>query len=306
MLPLRSFFHRLTPLGAGISATGTALMLALSPVALADSPAASPAAAPAASAAPSASPAQTAPVPAAPAAQAPAVDLKSLPFQPSESLVFDVSYLGIPVGSLDLIVGSRTKADGVEVWPVIGAAKTVPAFVFFPVKDRYISLFNPVTKLSVSNELLANENKKVRRERVKFDRAANRATIRKDGGGKASSEKVMDIPPEAQDLLAMLYLIRTKPLKDGDVYESPIFTGHRSFVMKATVMGNETLKLKAGTFNTKRLHIEVAFSGKLGSKREVRIFFTDDAHHMPVRVDAEFFIGTLLADLVSYSLGGQE
>ncbi|MBR2979669.1 MAG: DUF3108 domain-containing protein [Myxococcaceae bacterium] len=226
-----------------------------------------------------------------------------LPFAPAERFFFEVSYLGLPVGTIQASVAAETALDGVATWPLIATATTNPAFILYPVKDRYISWFDPRTRLSLGNELIANENRVTRRERVRFDREEHKALVRREGGEKPRSEKTHELPLSAQDLLATFYATRTHPLEVGDVVESPIFTGNRTFTMRASVVGKERLRTKAGTFDTKRVHVEVAFSGKLQSKREVRIFFTDDARHIPVRIDAEFFIGTLAADLASFETG---
>lgn len=226
-----------------------------------------------------------------------------LPFAPAERFLFEVSYLGLPVGTIQASVAAETPLDGVSTWPLIATAATNPAFILYPVKDRYVSWFDPRTKLSLGNELIASENRVSRRERVRFDREGNKAQVRREGGEKPRTEKLHDIPLSAQDLLATFYATRTHPLAPGDVIESPIFTGNRTFTMKATVVGKERLTTKAGTFDTKRVHVEVAFAGKLQSKREIRIFFTDDDRHMPVRIDAEFFLGKIAADLASFETG---
>ena len=226
-----------------------------------------------------------------------------LPFAPAERFFFEVSYLGLPVGTIQASVAAETALDSVATWPLIATATTNPAFILYPVKDRYISWFDPRTRLSLGNELIANENRVTRRERVRFDREEHKALVRREGGEKPRSEKTHELPLSAQDLLATFYATRTHPLEVGDVVESPIFTGNRTFTMRASVVGKERLRTKAGTFDTKRVHVEVAFSGKLQSKREVRIFFTDDERHIPVRIDAEFFIGTLAADLASFETG---
>lgn len=226
-----------------------------------------------------------------------------LPFGPAERFRFEVSYLGLPVGTIQASVAAETPLDGVDTWPLIATATTNPAFILYPVKDRYVSWFDPKTKLSLGNELIASENRISRRERVRFDREERKAQVRREGGEKPRSEKFHDIPISAQDLLATFYATRAHPLELGDVIESPIFTGNRTFTMKATVVGKERLTTKAGTFDTKRVHVEVAFAGKLESKREIRIFFTDDERHMPVRIDAEFFLGRIAADLASFETG---
>ncbi len=257
------------------------------------------AAPPAASTSPDAAPASPGAAPSLP--DSGAVSFSA--FSPGERLTYSISYLGIAVGDLSLLIAGPAEVGGVSVWPLIGTAQSKPAFILYPVRDKFISWFDPRARLSVGNEFLANENKVVRRERTRFERGRGQASVRREGGGKPRRDKSYDIPAGAQDILAMLYLLRLQPLAAGDVFESPVFTGSKTFTLKASVVGKESIQTKAGKFAVKRVHVEVAFSGQLSAKREVHMFLTDDARHIPVRVDAEFFLGSLVADLISEERG---
>jgi hypothetical protein len=52
------------------------------------------------------------------------------------------------------------------------------------------------------------------------------------------------------------------------------------------------------------VRVQTAFGGKLESKRDLVAWFTTDEARVPVRVDAEFVLGTLRAELADYK-GGQ-
>ncbi|HCF60808.1 MAG TPA: hypothetical protein DFS52_22755 [Myxococcales bacterium] len=224
-------------------------------------------------------------------------------FGPAETLTFECKYLGLPVGKVHTIVGADTKIEGETVWPVMAVAKTDPVFVLYPIKDKYITWWNPEERLTLGNELSAEEKNERRRERIRFDRQKNKAMTRRDRPGQPRDERDFDIPPGSQDILAALFAIREKKLEVGDHEEMPIFTGRRVFTLKVDVEGKAKVETKAGRFDTKLLRVQVEFSGQLATKRDLRIFVTDDPRHVPVRMDAEFLIGTLAADLVSYQKG---
>ncbi|MGI5864029.1 MAG: DUF3108 domain-containing protein [Myxococcales bacterium] len=224
-------------------------------------------------------------------------------FGPAETLTFECQFLGLPVGKVHTIIGASTKIEGETVWPVMAVAKTDPVFVLYPIKDKYITWWNPEDRLTLGNELSAEEKNERRRERIRFDREKNKAVTRRDRPGKAREEQSFDVPPGAQDILAALFAIREKKLEIGDHEEMPIFTGRRVFTLKVDVEGKAKVETKAGRFDTKVLRVQVEFSGQLATKRDLRIFVTDDARHIPVRLDAEFLVGTLAANLVSYQKG---
>jgi hypothetical protein len=43
--------------------------------------------------------------------------------------------------------------------------------------------------------------------------------------------------------------------------------------------------------------------GKFQSKHDMVAYFTDDALHLPVRIEADFVLGTITAELTGYAPG---
>ncbi|MGZ6099303.1 MAG: DUF3108 domain-containing protein, partial [Myxococcaceae bacterium] len=54
--------------------------------------------------------------------------------------------------------------------------------------------------------------------------------------------------------------------------------------------------------NTVRVRMRTEFSGKL-SAREVRMWFTDDEAHIPVRMEADFALGPVVVEWTDYKPG---
>lgn len=223
-------------------------------------------------------------------------------FGPAETLTYDCRYLGLTVGKLELIVGAATRMSGRDIWPVMALAKTEPLFVLYPVQDRFVTWWDPERQVTLGSEFLVNEQNKRRRERVRYARDESRAqTIRERPEGR--DEATYDVPGDAQDVLSAILAVRGRRLDVGDRVELPVFTGRKTFTLKIHVEGKEPLEVAAGKFDTKVLQVEAQFSGGLASKRAIRIYVTDDARQIPVRADAEFLFGSLVADLTSYQKG---
>ncbi|MFN7132435.1 MAG: DUF3108 domain-containing protein [Myxococcales bacterium] len=222
---------------------------------------------------------------------------------PGEAFNYDCEYLGITVGRAQISVGGRTDVSGEKVLPLVVFAKTDPMFVLFPIKDKYVSWWNPEKKLSLGTDLNADEGRKRRKERHRFDRANGKATVTRDREGQPREEVVYDTDVNAQDILAAFFTLRERQLNVGDVEELPVFTGKRTFMMRAQVDKKETIKVPAGTFETKSIRVSVQFSGKLESKRDIVINVTDDGRNMPVRISADLLLGSVEARLTSFEKG---
>lgn len=224
-------------------------------------------------------------------------------FGPAESLEYSCRYLGIPVGRGQILVGSESPLGAERVWPIVAFARTDPLFVLYPVKDKFVTWWNPKTGLTAGNDLLADEKGKRRRERLRFVRESNKAVATRERDDGAVEEQVAEVAPGSQDVLAALFAMRALPLKIGDHEEIPIYTGRARVTLRADVERRETLEVAAGTFSVVVLKVQADFTGNFDSKRAIRIFVTDDERHIPVRVDAEFAIGSLVVDLVGYQRG---
>ena len=224
-------------------------------------------------------------------------------FGPAEVLTYDCELMGLTVGKGQVMVGSATTVGSQTVWPIMGLAKTDPLFLIYPMKDKFVTWYSPQTRRSIGNDLNAEEKGKRRHEKARFDAAGTKASVTREKEGAAKEEDSYDTEPGAQDILAAFFSIRELPLKVGDKIEQPIFTGRKSFTLRATVDGKQQTTVPAGTFDTVLLKVQVQFSAKLESKRDILVYVTDDERHIPLKIDAEFMLGAAALNLTSYQRG---
>jgi hypothetical protein len=102
----------------------------------------------------------------------------------------------------------------------------------------------------------------------------------------------------------MLWL-RTQALAPDARFEIPVFTKKGTFTLVATVAGRETLVTKAGTFDCWRVQVRTAFDGKFEAKRDTFLWYSADENQVPVRISAEFSVGSIVVHLAGYRAGGQ-
>jgi hypothetical protein len=223
-------------------------------------------------------------------------------FGPGEHSKFVVSYLGVPAGEFELSVGMLMKRDGREVWPILSVAKTeIPIYT---INDKYVAFWDPRAQEHVGTDFWIDENKKKRREHVHMKRSESKALVKRALQGEPLHDTWYDIDPTALDVSCAVMWLRNIPLEVGKKYSRPVFTGAVAFTMSAEVL--EKTKLKTEKFGEKevwKLAVFTEFAGQLAQKRNLTAYLSADSLQAVVRMEAEFILGQINADLVEFEAG---
>ena len=227
-------------------------------------------------------------------------------FGPGEQSTYRLKYLGISAGTATVTVGdvSPDAAPTAEpIWPIVMLAKSDSLLGLFPVRDRIITFWDAHHARIISTELFADEGHHRHRQKVEMDHARGTARVTKQKEGEASVQSNVQIQPGTQDMAAATFALRGKRLEVGQSYTIPVFTGSKSFPLRASVETVQKIKTALGEREVFRLRIQTAFSGKFESKRDMFAYLTTDGRHLPVRIEASFLLGTIVAELTDYKQG---
>lgn len=223
-------------------------------------------------------------------------------FGPGEQLTLDLKYLGVKAGTAQITVGAPTPGNA-QVWPIVGQLRTQSLLALFPVNDKMVTYWDAATASCSGSELYADENHARRRQKIELDHATRTAVILRQKEGQSLSRSVATIEPGAMDYFAVTFALRDKPLAQGDRYVVPIFTGSKNQQLEALVDGTQTLDTPLGKQNAIRVRVRSGLDGKFQSKHDLFVFFTPDARHVPVRLEADFAFGAIVAQATEYKPG---
>lgn len=224
-------------------------------------------------------------------------------FGPGEQSTYKVSYLGVTAGTAEITVGTETTQFGHRVLPIVTNARTQSLVDLYPIRDKFVTYWDHTQERAIGSDFFSDENKVKRRQRVKVDHANGKATVMKQKEGGDEQVATHDVAPGIHDIASATFALRNKPLKVGEVYELPVFTGRKTFTLRATVEGTQTLSTPLGKREVYKVRVQTGFGGKLESKRDMFAYMTTDDAHLPVRIDAEFVLGTITAELSDYKSG---
>jgi Protein of unknown function (DUF3108) len=223
-----------------------------------------------------------------------------VPFAPGEQIDVVIDYLHVRTGQARFMVG-RPEGD---IWPVICQARTDGLAAVLDIREHYVTYWDAEARRSRGSDLNAIEVGDRHTDRARFDRQNGKATVQVIRKGRLH-ESTHDIPQDVHDLASALLELRMRPMVQGARYEFPVFSGTDTFTLRAVVEGDETLDTPAGRFQTTRVKVHLGFKEKFHSERDSYVWISKDPRHIPVRMSAEFAIGSVVVTLSGYRPGGQ-
>jgi hypothetical protein len=238
------------------------------------------------------------PQPASPDAAQAAAAARAAGFAPGEQLDYDLQFLHLPAGHARLSVG---RAEG-AVWPLVAQARTDGLAALLDIREHYVSYWDAETGWSRGAQLDAYELGDRHSERARFDRAARSARVEltRKGQTRASTQEV---PADVLDVASALLQLRLRPLGPGERLEVPVFFGTRTYPLVAQVEGREVVETRLGKQEALRVRVSVAFEGKFRTTRDSHVWLSTDGRRIPLRISADFALGSVTATLSAYRPG---
>jgi len=224
--------------------------------------------------------------------------IQNFAFQPQEKISYNVYYsvIGIYVNAgTATFTTSSERFQNADVFHVVGEGSTNSSYDWiYKVRDRYESYFNSTDLQPLKFIRQINEGKYKKYEEVTFDQQANTATTKKG---------VYKVPENVQDVISVMYYARNinyGQYKSGDKIPFNLFLSDKVYNMYIHYIGKETVKTRYGTFNAIKLKPLLLKGSIFDGGEKMTIWVTDDANHIPVRVESPIVVGSVKVDLMQY------
>jgi hypothetical protein len=238
--------------------------------------------------------------PSAPAVQRPIPVLAPIPanfdYPQHQTLTFTVDWrvftAGTAVFHLDQTNGQVKVSATADS---IGAVN-----LLFPVVDRFQSGFDLRTGCSTGfNKQLQEGRRKIASE-LAFDYEHGKQIQNERNLVKGTAtHKEANVPACVTDSLSSIFYTQSQPLTVGQTVYFPLADSMRTITVGMKVLDREEIKTPAGTFQTIKVQA-TADEGIVKNRGSIWIWYTDDARHMPVQMQARaFFWGTITFHLQS-------
>ena len=171
--------------------------------------------------------------------------------------------------------------------------------LLFRVQDRFNSYFDAQKLCSSKLTKHTEEGSHWRDTSITFDYGRGKSVLEEKNLKTGQSKRVEnDIPGCATDVASGILYVASLPLQPDATYSFPLNDGSKTVTIQAHVEGKEQIKTPAGTFQTIRVGPQGDYSA-LKNRGRVLIWYSDDARHLPIQMQARMFWGTLTVYLTS-------
>ncbi|NJL12272.1 MAG: DUF3108 domain-containing protein [Microscillaceae bacterium] len=152
-------------------------------------------------------------------------------------------------------------------------------------RRKELTDFNPLTKTAVMNYEEYNVKENAADEKRKRE------------------SKTVKIPQYVQDLVSGYYYLRTldfNKLTPGQVITIPGILEEKLYELKIRYLGKDVAKTKFGKMNAHRLVPIMPENSLFAGESSVRFWVSDDKNRVPIRVEADMFIGKVVVEIKDY------
>jgi hypothetical protein len=171
--------------------------------------------------------------------------------------------------------------------------------LLFPVVDRFQSSLNTLTGCSGGFSKQTQEGRRRITDDLSFDYRLGKQTLVEKNLVKGTSKTLTaNVPACVTDSLSAIFYAASQQLTVGHDVGFPLADAMRTVTVTMKVEAREEIKTPAGAFQTIRVQ-PTAEEGVVKNRGRIWIWYTDDARHIPVQIQARLFWGTITFHLQS-------
>ncbi|CCH51098.1 hypothetical protein BN8_00003 [Fibrisoma limi BUZ 3] len=174
--------------------------------------------------------------------------------------------------------------------------RTVGAFALVTkVRDTWRSYIDTNAILPQKFYTSLRENNYRKEENITFNHLNN--TVRAE---ERTERDVFHVPDNVHDVVSSYYFVRTidfSKLNVGQVVEVPAFYDDTIYNMKVKYRGKDVIKTKFGRINVLKLTPIMPPNSFFKGDDAIKIWVSDDANKIPLKVEVELAIGSLDMDI---------
>ncbi|GAB4013650.1 MAG: hypothetical protein Fur0010_10680 [Bdellovibrio sp.] len=224
-----------------------------------------------------------------------------------EKFVFEVSYVGVKAGTVTIQTQPPVLINDKKHYHFMAEMISADYYSYiYALKDRIESFVEEEKFLPVKYFLIQRESGQNVDDLQIFDHEKNMTThwYKREKKNKDKKEKKEAVIPKYfQDSFSALYFIRGFPLKKGDIYQFPIVTRAKIWLLKVRVMGEEEIEVMDKKIKAIKLEAETQFPGVLKKSGDINFWYSADSARKLLMFKAKVKIGTVEGNLIEYVEG---
>lgn len=234
--------------------------------------------------------------------------VKNESFSRGETLEFKMTYGIFTVGrGLANIDPENYRVNGRHCYKVDVVGKTVGLVNWVKdVDDQWGAYIDTAALVPHKFYRKIREGSYRKDEVTYFDHEQKKISVKATDGksGKFKEPKVYDAPAQVRDMIGGFLYLRTMDLSNLKVNDTITVTGFfedEFYRLPIVYKGKKTIKTKIGRIRTLAFKPMMPNNKIFDGKNSVTAYFSDDKNRIPVKIEAEMFVGSAGVELTDYS-----
>lgn len=228
-------------------------------------------------------------------------------FQRGETLKFKMTFGIFTVGQgLAHIDGDNHRLNGRDCYKVDVYGKTVGLVSWVKdIDDQWGAYIDTAALVPHQFYRKIREGSYARDEITVFDHRKGKISVRSTDRhtGRFREPKVYDAPSQVRDMIGGYLYLRAmdfSKLKVNDTIRVTGFLEDEFYHLPIVYKGKKTIKTKIGRVRTLAFRPVMPDNKVFDGKHSVTAYFSDDKNRIPVKIEADMFVGNAGVELTDY------
>lgn len=228
-------------------------------------------------------------------------------FYQGEQSIMAITYLGVTAGHITISSQGVVPLKNKMAYHYFARFKSSDSYrYFYWLDDKIETYVEKDTFLPMKYSLIQREKKQNVDDLQLFDFnkliTYNWYKRVKENSNKDEKGET-PIPRYAQDSFSALQFVRGLPLVKGDVYEFPVITRGKIWLLKVEVVGEDVINVGNNEVKAIKIKAETNFPGVLKKSGDIIFWYGNDAERRLLKFQAKIKIGSVYGELVEYKPG---
>jgi Protein of unknown function (DUF3108) len=233
-------------------------------------------------------------------AKLPTYKAGTMPFHDGEQLIYQASWVGIPAAQARLEFHKQQNKSPQRWLGEIWVETNAFADLFYKMRDYAKESMAADTLHSSGFNLVQHEKSRFNYYDVTMDRPAQLVTMTKKNKKGTQTKEFISSDPWGPISGAVMAL--TQDFAPGKTYAFDVFSGSQRYVFAFVVDKREKIHLNLGDFDAWKIVPDVWYLSddtiRTAASSTV-LWISADERHLPLRIQAQAYIGYVRADLIS-------
>jgi hypothetical protein len=217
-------------------------------------------------------------------------------YQTGEILKYRIHYGPVNAGLVSMsVLPQSTIINGKNTYTLRVEGETLKSFDWaYKVRDKFESWVDQESQAPLRYAKTVRENNYFHQDVAIYDH---------DNKKLRNKQGELTIPQYTQDIASAIYYLRNLDYTNatiGKQFPVDVYIDNQVYSLPITYKGKEVIKTDLGKIRCIKIKPKLVVDRVFKHADALTVWVTDDANHIPVRIEGEIYVGSIKVDLIQH------